>query len=95
MSDPEIPSAESLTVELKSDRKPLPDRVVAITVDDAYISVYRAAWPRLHARGCRGGVGPEHVSSIAVTCTRVHSIASPARCQTSGRTKYERWEPDA
>lgn len=33
------------------DRQPLPDKVVAITVDDAYISVYREAWPRLRARG--------------------------------------------
>jgi len=30
MSDPEIPSAESLTVELKSDRKPLPDRELVL-----------------------------------------------------------------
>jgi len=29
---------------------PLPDRVVAITVDDAFISVYREAYPRLLAR---------------------------------------------
>ncbi len=33
------------------DRKPLPDKVVAITVDDAYISVYQEAWPRLRDRG--------------------------------------------
>jgi len=31
--------------------KPLPDRTVAITVDDAYISVYTEAWPRLRQRG--------------------------------------------
>lgn len=29
----------------------LPDKVVAITVDDAYLSVYREAWPRMEARG--------------------------------------------
>jgi biofilm PGA synthesis lipoprotein PgaB len=29
----------------------IPDRVVAITVDDAYASVYREAYPRLKARG--------------------------------------------
>jgi len=31
--------------------RPLPDRVVAITVDDAYRSVYTEAFPRLKARG--------------------------------------------
>lgn len=31
--------------------EPLPDRTVAITVDDAYLSVYEHAWPRLRARG--------------------------------------------
>jgi peptidoglycan/xylan/chitin deacetylase (PgdA/CDA1 family) len=29
----------------------LPDKVVAITVDDAYVSVWREAWPRLRTRG--------------------------------------------
>ncbi len=29
----------------------LPERTVAITVDDAYLSVYEHAWPRLKARG--------------------------------------------
>lgn len=33
------------------DRKPLPDRTVAITIDDAYRSVYLEAWPRLRAAG--------------------------------------------
>lgn len=33
------------------DRQALPDKVVAFTVDDAYISVYREGWPRLRARG--------------------------------------------
>lgn len=28
----------------------MPDRVVALTIDDAYISVYEEAWPRLRAR---------------------------------------------
>lgn len=31
--------------------EPLPDRTIAITVDDAYLSVYEHAWPRLKARG--------------------------------------------
>ena len=31
--------------------KPLPDRAVAITIDDAYLSVYTEAWPRLRAAG--------------------------------------------
>ena len=31
--------------------KPLPDRAVAITIDDAYLSVYTEAWPRLQAAG--------------------------------------------
>jgi peptidoglycan/xylan/chitin deacetylase (PgdA/CDA1 family) len=30
---------------------PIPDRVVSITVDDAYLSVYTEAYPRLKARG--------------------------------------------
>ncbi len=30
---------------------PLPPRAVAITIDDAYLSVYREAFPRLRARG--------------------------------------------
>jgi peptidoglycan/xylan/chitin deacetylase (PgdA/CDA1 family) len=30
---------------------PLPDRTVAITIDDAYRSVYREAWPRLRDAG--------------------------------------------
>ena len=32
-------------------KKPLPDRCVAITVDDAYISVYKEAFPRLQKIG--------------------------------------------
>src|SRR3546814_19422700 len=31
--------------------QPLPQRAVAITIDDAALSVYRAAWPRLTAAG--------------------------------------------
>lgn len=31
--------------------KPVPDRTVAITIDDAYLSVYKVAMPRLKARG--------------------------------------------
>ncbi len=31
--------------------KPLPDRAVAITIDDAYRSVYTEAWPRLRETG--------------------------------------------
>ncbi len=31
--------------------KPLPPRAVAITIDDAYLSVYETAWPRLRERG--------------------------------------------
>jgi len=33
------------------DNKPFPARVVAITIDDAYTSVYTEAFPRLRARG--------------------------------------------
>lgn len=33
------------------ERRDLPDRTVAITVDDAYLSVYNEAWPRLKAAG--------------------------------------------
>ncbi len=31
--------------------RPLPPRAVALTIDDAYLSVYRQAYPRLRARG--------------------------------------------
>ncbi len=31
--------------------RPLPDKTVGITIDDAYASVYREAWPRLRAAG--------------------------------------------
>ncbi len=31
--------------------KPLPDKAVAITIDDAYLSVYKEAYPRLKAKG--------------------------------------------
>lgn len=33
------------------DGTPIPDKTVALTVDDAYLSVYTEAWPRLRARG--------------------------------------------
>ena len=38
-------------VEALESGKPLPDHAVAITVDDAYRSVYTQAWPRLRAAG--------------------------------------------
>lgn len=38
-------------VEALRDRRPVPDRCVAISVDDAYTSVGREAWPRLRDRG--------------------------------------------
>lgn len=38
-------------VEYVLAKKPFPTRVVAITIDDAYLSVYREAYPRLRARG--------------------------------------------
>jgi len=44
MSVPDIVSA------LKN-KTALPDRAVGITVDDAYLSVFREAWPRLKAAG--------------------------------------------
>ena len=37
--------------------KPLPDRAVAITIDDAYRSVYTEAWPRLRKAGPFGSDG--------------------------------------
>ena len=33
------------------DKTELPDRSVAITIDDAYLSVFTEAWPRLKAKG--------------------------------------------
>jgi len=41
----------STVVEALRAGTPLPDRTVAITIDDAYRSVYREAWPRLRAAG--------------------------------------------
>lgn len=38
-------------VQYLRDGKPFPARVVAITIDDAYTSVYHEAFPRLRARG--------------------------------------------
>lgn len=38
-------------VEALKTGKPLPDRAVAITIDDAYRSVFTEAWPRLRAAG--------------------------------------------
>lgn len=32
-------------------REPIPDRTIALTIDDAFTSVYDEAWPRLRARG--------------------------------------------
>ncbi|MDF1733195.1 MAG: polysaccharide deacetylase family protein [Minwuia sp.] len=34
-----------------ADGKPLPEKAIAITADDAYLSVMTEAWPRLKARG--------------------------------------------
>jgi len=44
-----LPVLEVLAA-LKSGKK-LPDRTVAITIDDAYLSVYEQAWPRLKKAG--------------------------------------------
>jgi len=41
---------ERIAGHLRSGRA-LPDRVVAITADDAYVSVYQEAWPALRKRG--------------------------------------------
>lgn len=38
-------------VEHLRNNRPMPDRTVAITIDDAYDSVYREAYPRLKERG--------------------------------------------
>ena len=38
-------------IDRLQDGKSLPDRTVAITIDDAYLSVYTEAWPRLQAYG--------------------------------------------
>lgn len=32
-------------------REPLPDKAVALTMDDAFVSIYREAWPRLRKAG--------------------------------------------
>ncbi|MEQ9643665.1 MAG: polysaccharide deacetylase family protein [Alphaproteobacteria bacterium] len=32
-------------------REPLPDKAVALTMDDAFVSIYREAWPRLRQAG--------------------------------------------
>lgn len=38
-------------IDSLQDGQSLPDRTVAITIDDAYLSVYTEAWPRLKAYG--------------------------------------------
>ena len=38
-------------IEYLHSKQPLPDKTIAITVDDAYLSVYTEAYPRLKARG--------------------------------------------
>ncbi len=38
-------------VDYRRQGRPIPDRTAAITVDDAYLSVYTQAYPRLKARG--------------------------------------------
>ena len=38
-------------VRAMSEGTPLPDRTVAITIDDAYLTTYTEAWPRLRAAG--------------------------------------------
>lgn len=38
-------------IKALQDGEDLPDRAVAITIDDAYLSVYEQAWPRLKALG--------------------------------------------
>jgi len=38
-------------VSALSEGRALPDRAIAITVDDAFLSVYTQAWPRLRAAG--------------------------------------------
>ncbi len=38
-------------VKALNEGAPLPDRTVGITIDDAYLSVYTEAWPRLKAAG--------------------------------------------
>lgn len=44
-----LPASEIVTA-LRSG-KDLPDRAIGITIDDAYLSVYTEAWPRLRAAG--------------------------------------------
>ena len=44
-----LPLAEIL--EAIQAKKPLPDKAVALTVDDAHVSAYAEAWPRLNAAG--------------------------------------------
>jgi len=46
----EVWPLEEIIAQLKA-AKPLPSRVVAITIDDAYRSIYDHAYPRLKARG--------------------------------------------
>jgi len=38
-------------IEALQQNKPLPEKTVAITIDDAYLSVYENAYPRLKAKG--------------------------------------------
>ena len=38
-------------VDYLQNKRPIPDKVVAITIDDAYLSVYQIAYPLLQQRG--------------------------------------------
>lgn len=38
-------------IKALAQNTPLPDRTVGITIDDAYLSIYTEAWPRLKAAG--------------------------------------------
>jgi peptidoglycan/xylan/chitin deacetylase (PgdA/CDA1 family) len=44
-----LPLAE--VVKALKSGTPLPDKAVAVTIDDAYASVYKVAWPRFKAAG--------------------------------------------
>lgn len=45
-----VRSLEWIVARLEAG-EPIPDRTVAITIDDAYLSIHTEAWPRLRARG--------------------------------------------
>ena len=63
-------------------KQPLPDRTVGISIDDAYLSVYTEAWPRLQEKGFPLRYSSRPIRSIATN--RAMSWAQIRELQDAG-----------